>query len=140
MQFFFLFEVFYCAAIIPIKLAISIMLIRIASNKPLYTQCLYVVSGMFIIMNLIAMLYIIFHCTPVRYGNLGAFEASSINNCYSGTRGTPQYLAASAIRQFALRKSTTQQLPSILRPTGSAPSYPSPFSGMFSSIAMRSSP
>ncbi|KAF9691478.1 hypothetical protein EKO04_010452 [Ascochyta lentis] len=67
MQWFFFFEVFYCAAIIPIKLIISFMLIRIASNKTKYTYSLYAVSGMFTAMNLIAMLYIIFHCLPVQY-------------------------------------------------------------------------
>ncbi|KAJ4358857.1 hypothetical protein N0V95_002710 [Ascochyta clinopodiicola] len=67
MQFFFFFEVFYCAAIIPIKLSISFMLIRIASNTVKYTYSLYAVSGIFTAMNLIAMLYIIFHCLPVQY-------------------------------------------------------------------------
>ncbi|KAF2624830.1 hypothetical protein BU25DRAFT_134871 [Macroventuria anomochaeta] len=67
MQYFFFFEVFYCAAIIPIKLSISFMLIRIASNQVKYTYSLYAVSAMFTTMNLIAMLYIIFHCLPVQY-------------------------------------------------------------------------
>ncbi|EUC28547.1 hypothetical protein COCVIDRAFT_109583 [Bipolaris victoriae FI3] len=67
MQFFFFFEVFYCAAIIPIKLSISFMLIRIASRRKTYIYSLYAVSAMFVIMNLIALLYIIFQCAPVSY-------------------------------------------------------------------------
>ncbi|CAG5184112.1 uncharacterized protein ALTATR162_LOCUS10916 [Alternaria atra] len=67
MQYFFFFEVFYCAAIIPIKLSISFMLIRIASRRKTYIYSLYAVSAMFIVMNLIALLYIIFQCAPVSY-------------------------------------------------------------------------
>ncbi|USP74527.1 hypothetical protein yc1106_01801 [Curvularia clavata] len=67
MQYFFFFEVFYCSAIIPIKLSISFMLIRIASRRTTYIYSLYAVSAMFIIMNLIALLYIIFQCAPVSY-------------------------------------------------------------------------
>ena len=67
MKFFFFFEVFYCAAIIPIKMSITFMLIRIASRKVIYIYALWVVSAMFIVMNLIAMLYIIFQCTPVSW-------------------------------------------------------------------------
>ncbi|KAI4625150.1 uncharacterized protein J4E87_004996 [Alternaria ethzedia] len=67
MEFFFFFEVFYCAAIIPIKMSISFMLIRIASRRKAYIYSLYTVSAMFIVMNLIAMLYIIFQCAPVSY-------------------------------------------------------------------------
>ncbi|KAL6155506.1 hypothetical protein ACJQWK_05210 [Exserohilum turcicum] len=67
MQFFFFFEVFYCAAIIPIKLSISFMLIRIASGRTRYISSLYAVSAMFVIMNLIALLYIVFQCAPVSY-------------------------------------------------------------------------
>lgn len=43
------------------------MLVRIASNRVQYTYSLYAVSAMFTAMNLIAMLYIIFHCRPVQY-------------------------------------------------------------------------
>ena len=67
MKFFFFFEVFYCAAIIPIKMSITFMLIRIASRRVTYIYALWVVSAMFIVMNLIAMLYIIFQCTPVSW-------------------------------------------------------------------------
>jgi hypothetical protein len=66
-QFFFFFEIFYCIAIIPIKLSISFMLIRIASRKKAYTYAVYAISVMFTLMNLIALLYIIFQCKPVRY-------------------------------------------------------------------------
>ncbi|KAI1075461.1 hypothetical protein F5B20DRAFT_559788 [Whalleya microplaca] len=62
---FFLFEVFYCINIIPVKLSISLMLLRIAEKRMgfIYTQ--YGVMAMFTTMNLIAGLYIIFQCNPV---------------------------------------------------------------------------
>lgn len=43
------------------------MLLRIASGRLKYVYSLYAVSAMFVLMNLIAMLYIIFHCWPVAY-------------------------------------------------------------------------
>jgi hypothetical protein len=43
------------------------MLVRIASRQKAYIYSLYTVSAMFCIMNLIALLYIIFQCTPVSY-------------------------------------------------------------------------
>ncbi|KAK6077880.1 hypothetical protein SCUP234_01042 [Seiridium cupressi] len=62
---FFLFEVFYCVAIIPIKLSISFMLVRIAENRDWFIYCQYTIMAMFTIMNLIAAFYIIFQCSPV---------------------------------------------------------------------------
>lgn len=64
-QFFFLFEVFWCVSIIPTKLSISFMLMRIAGPKKMFVQSLWVVSALFTIMNMIAFFYIIFECTPV---------------------------------------------------------------------------
>lgn len=43
------------------------MLIRIASGRTRYISSLYAVSAMFVIMNLIALLYIVFQCAPVSY-------------------------------------------------------------------------
>ncbi|ORY63386.1 uncharacterized protein BCR38DRAFT_436705 [Pseudomassariella vexata] len=62
---FFLFEVFYCVSIIPIKLSISFMLVRIAQNRKIYVYSQYGMMGIFTTMNLIAALYIIFQCNPV---------------------------------------------------------------------------
>ncbi|KAK6859984.1 hypothetical protein PG995_003620 [Apiospora arundinis] len=62
---FFLFEVFYCVTIIPIKLSIGYMLVRIAQNRKGYIYAQYVIMAMFTTMNLIAALYIIFQCNPV---------------------------------------------------------------------------
>ncbi|KAF1354627.1 hypothetical protein BDV97DRAFT_395050 [Delphinella strobiligena] len=67
LMYFFFFEIFYCAAIIPVKLSISFMLMRIASPMKGYVWSLYGVSAMFTVMNSIAFLYIIFQCNPVSY-------------------------------------------------------------------------
>ncbi|KAK3309268.1 uncharacterized protein B0T15DRAFT_430740 [Chaetomium strumarium] len=61
---FFLFEVFYCVNIIPVKLSIGLTLIRIAENRKGYIHAQYAVMAMFTVMNLIAGFYIIFHCNP----------------------------------------------------------------------------
>ncbi|KAK7914537.1 hypothetical protein PG985_012240 [Apiospora marii] len=62
---FFMFEVFYCVTIIPIKLSIGYMLVRIAQNRKVYIYAQYGIMAMFTVMNLIAALYIIFQCNPV---------------------------------------------------------------------------
>ncbi|KAF2128003.1 hypothetical protein P153DRAFT_319184 [Dothidotthia symphoricarpi CBS 119687] len=94
LMFFFLFEVFYCAAIIPIKLSISAMLMRIAWGKKKYIHSLYVVSVMFTAMNLIALFYIIFQCSPVRY----AWDTSgSSGKCNPAKTLADIYYATTAI-------------------------------------------
>lgn len=65
MKWFFLFEVFFCVAIIFIKLSISFMLARIADPKRGYVYALWTASALVTIMNLIALLYIVFQCSPV---------------------------------------------------------------------------
>jgi hypothetical protein len=67
LMYFFLFEVFYCAAILPIKLSISLMLIRIAQNRKGYIYSQWAMMVLFFIANTGAMFYIIFQCTPVSY-------------------------------------------------------------------------
>lgn len=62
---FFMFEVFYCVTIIPIKLSIGYMLVRIAQNRKVYIYAQYGIMTMFTVMNFIAALYIIFQCNPV---------------------------------------------------------------------------
>ncbi|CAJ2509747.1 Uu.00g056470.m01.CDS01 [Anthostomella pinea] len=73
---FFLFEVFYCASVIPVKMSISLMLIRIAQNRKSFIWMQYVIIGMFTIMNLIAMMYIILQCNPVA----AAWDTSLLQN------------------------------------------------------------
>ncbi|KAM3071820.1 hypothetical protein ACMFMG_009677 [Clarireedia jacksonii] len=67
LMYFFFFEVFYCASIIPIKLSISFMLMRISARRKRYIYSIYGISVMFTTMNIIALLYIIFQCRPVRF-------------------------------------------------------------------------
>lgn len=64
-QWFWLFEVFWCIAGIPVKLSIAFMLARIAGVKRNYVVSLYVISGFVTAMSLIALFYIIFRCSPV---------------------------------------------------------------------------
>lgn len=65
MRWFFLFEVFFCIAIIFIKLSISFMLARIADPLRGYVYALWTASAMVTVMNLIALFYIVFQCSPV---------------------------------------------------------------------------
>lgn len=67
MQWFFFFEVFFCLAIIPIKLSIAFMLMRVAGPKKKYIYSLWAMSSLFIVMNLISFFYIVFRCKPVSY-------------------------------------------------------------------------
>ncbi|KAH8900015.1 hypothetical protein GQ53DRAFT_835996 [Thozetella sp. PMI_491] len=84
---FFLFEVFYCVTIIPIKLSISLMLVRIAQGRKAYVWSQYVVMGLFTTMNLIAAFYIIFQCSPVAT----AWDTSLLEK--GGSCQPSQYLA-----------------------------------------------
>lgn len=65
LMYFFLFEVFYCAAIIPIKLSIALMLIRIAQNRKAYVYAQWAMMGLFFVADGGACFYIIFQCSPV---------------------------------------------------------------------------
>jgi len=87
-QWFFFFEVFYCVNIIPVKLSISLMLIRIASGRTIIVYSQYAIMGMFTAMNLIAAFYIIFQCTPVA----AAWDTSLIEN--GGHCNPPEDLAS----------------------------------------------
>ncbi|KAH6856119.1 hypothetical protein B0I37DRAFT_317549 [Chaetomium sp. MPI-CAGE-AT-0009] len=84
---FFLFEVFYCVNIIPVKLSISQALIRIAEKRRAFVYIQYGVMAMFTIMNLVAGFYIIFHCNPVS----AAWDTSALEN--GGKCNPAQYLA-----------------------------------------------
>ncbi|KAF3766707.1 hypothetical protein M406DRAFT_231224, partial [Cryphonectria parasitica EP155] len=67
MMYFFLFEVFYCASIIPVKLSISLMLIRIAQNQKPYIWGSWAMMMLFFLADGGALFYIIFQCAPVSY-------------------------------------------------------------------------
>lgn len=66
-KFFLIFEVGYVAAIIPIKLSISWMLIRVAEGRKMYVYIQYCVIGLFATMNIIALIFILINCIPVEY-------------------------------------------------------------------------
>ncbi|KAK3293846.1 uncharacterized protein B0H64DRAFT_475410 [Chaetomium fimeti] len=84
---FFMFEVFYCVNIIPVKLSISLALVRIAENRRAFIYVQYGVMAMFTIMNLVAGFYIIFHCNPVS----AAWDTSALQN--GGKCNPAEYLA-----------------------------------------------
>ncbi|KAI9739064.1 MAG: hypothetical protein M1834_007276 [Cirrosporium novae-zelandiae] len=67
LKWFFMFEVFYCTSIIPIKLSIAFTLLRIATGRKFYVYGLYVVMFAFTAMNIIAAIYIIAQCSPISY-------------------------------------------------------------------------
>ncbi|KAJ5366760.1 hypothetical protein N7541_000701 [Penicillium brevicompactum] len=75
-KFFLIFEVGYCAAIIPIKLSISWMLIRVAQGRKAYLYVQYGVIALFVSMNFIALIFILTNCTPVE----AAWSAEAIAN------------------------------------------------------------
>ncbi|KAJ5725001.1 uncharacterized protein N7483_006358 [Penicillium malachiteum] len=75
-KFFLIFEVGYCSAIIPIKLSISWMLIRVASGRKLYLYIQYAVMVTFVLMNIIALIFILINCIPVE----AAWSAEALAN------------------------------------------------------------
>lgn len=66
-KWFFFFEIFFCIAIIPIKLSISLMLMRVAGPKKNYTYALWGMASLFILANTISFLYILLRCTPISF-------------------------------------------------------------------------
>jgi hypothetical protein len=69
------------------------MLMRIAANSKRYIYSLYAISGMFTAMNTIALLYIIFNCTPVSY----AWDTSINGKCNPAETLTDIYYATTAV-------------------------------------------
>ncbi|KAJ5233304.1 uncharacterized protein N7469_005070 [Penicillium citrinum] len=86
-KFFLIFEVGYCAAIIPIKLSISWMLIRVAEGRKFYVYVQYTVIAMFTLMNIIALIFILVNCIPVE----AAWDAEALAN---GGHCQPSYVLA----------------------------------------------
>ena len=64
---FFLFEVFFCIAIVLIKLSITFMLARVAAPMKKFIWGLWIMASLVTIMNLISLFYIVFRCNPVSY-------------------------------------------------------------------------
>ncbi|KAJ4358789.1 uncharacterized protein N0V89_003373 [Didymosphaeria variabile] len=62
---FFLFEVFFCFAVIGVKLSIAFMLNRIAGNRKKFVYTNYGIIVLCVSVNLASALYIIFQCNPV---------------------------------------------------------------------------
>ncbi|CAG7932939.1 unnamed protein product [Penicillium olsonii] len=86
-MYFFIFEVGYCAAIIPIKLSISWMLIRVAQGRKAYLYVQYAVIVTFVLMNFIALIFIIVNCIPVN----AAWSDEALSN---GGHCQPSYVLA----------------------------------------------
>ena len=92
-MYFFLFEVFYCASIIPIKLSISLMLIRIAQNRKFYVYAQWAMMILFFIADGGALFYIIFQCTPVSY----AWNTDQEGSCLPSVGLADVYYACTAV-------------------------------------------
>lgn len=93
LMYFFLFEVFYCASIIPIKLSIALMLIRIAQNRKYYVWAQWAMMGLFFIADGGALFYIIFQCTPVSY----AWNTNQDGSCLPAAYLADVYYACTAV-------------------------------------------
>ncbi|TKA65866.1 hypothetical protein B0A55_07942 [Friedmanniomyces simplex] len=65
LMWFWLFEVLWCLAVIPVKLSISFMLGRIAVAKRPWVIGLYIISVLVTTITLLGFFYIIFRCTPI---------------------------------------------------------------------------
>ncbi|KAL4794508.1 hypothetical protein BDV19DRAFT_379431 [Aspergillus venezuelensis] len=95
-KFFLIFEIGYCAAIIPIKLSISWMLIRVAEGRKSYIYIQYAVIALFTIMNFIALIFILTNCIPIE----AAWEPELLEqggHCKPGYVLTNAYYACTAV-------------------------------------------
>lgn len=93
LMYFFLFEVFYCASIIPIKLSIALMLIRIAQNRKYYVWAQWAMMGLFFVADGGALFYIIFQCSPVSY----AWNTNQEGFCLPAAYLADVYYACTAV-------------------------------------------
>lgn len=93
LMYFFLFEVFYCASIIPIKLSIALMLIRIAQNRKAYVWAQWAMMALFFIANGGACFYIIFQCTPISY----VWDTNQVGKCLPAADLADVYYACTAV-------------------------------------------
>lgn len=73
------------------------MEMRIASSKKSFVTSLWVTSAMFIIMNVISLFVIIFHCNPISW----AWDTTTPGgHCNSATTLTNIYYADTAVNIF----------------------------------------
>ncbi|OJJ30952.1 hypothetical protein ASPWEDRAFT_140822 [Aspergillus wentii DTO 134E9] len=92
-KFFLIFEVGYCAAIIPIKMSISFMLIRVAEGRKLYIYIQYAVMAIFVVMNFIALIFILTNCIPIA----AAWDSSVGGSCKPAYVLADVYYACTAV-------------------------------------------
>ncbi|PYH91745.1 hypothetical protein BO71DRAFT_39935 [Aspergillus ellipticus CBS 707.79] len=92
-KFFLIFEVGYCSAIIPIKLSISWMLIRVAERRKAYLYGQYLVISMFAVMNVIALIFILINCIPVN----AAWDTNVKGHCQPSYVLADVYYACTAV-------------------------------------------
>ncbi|KAL3461038.1 hypothetical protein BJX64DRAFT_278156 [Aspergillus heterothallicus] len=95
-KFFLIFEVGYCAAIIPIKLSISWMLIRIAEGRMMYIYIQYATITLFTLMNVIALIFILINCIPIQAAWDTSLLASG-GHCQPAHVLTDVYYATTAV-------------------------------------------
>jgi hypothetical protein len=95
---FFLAEVGYCVTIIPVKLSISYMLVRVAHGRKAYVWSQYAAMAIFTIMNLIACFYVIFRCWPVSAAwDFSLLGPDGQGKCLDTATLTTVYYVATAI-------------------------------------------
>ncbi|RDW62890.1 uncharacterized protein DSM5745_10001 [Aspergillus mulundensis] len=92
-KFFLIFEVGYCAAIIPIKLSISWMLVRVSEGRKKYVYTQYAVIALFTIMNIVALIFILTNCIPVE----AAWDPSVGGSCKPAYVLADAYYACTAV-------------------------------------------
>ncbi|KAL4802346.1 hypothetical protein BDV18DRAFT_65413 [Aspergillus unguis] len=95
-KFFLIFEVGYCAAIIPIKLSISWMLVRVAEGRKAYVYIQYATIAVFTLMNVIALIFILINCIPIE----AAWDTSLLEkggHCQPSHVLTDVYYACTAV-------------------------------------------
>ncbi|KAL6229154.1 hypothetical protein BDW75DRAFT_225540 [Aspergillus navahoensis] len=106
-KFFLIFEVGYCAAIIPIKLSISWMLIRVSEGRKKYVYTQYVVIALFTTMNIIALIFILVNCIPIE----AAWDTSLLEK---GGHCQPAYVLADAYYACTAVNITTDWVTAIM--------------------------
>ncbi|KAI0475400.1 hypothetical protein GGR56DRAFT_511463 [Xylariaceae sp. FL0804] len=89
--YFFLFEVFYCINIIPVKASISLILVRIAQGRRPFIMAQWFIIATFSVINLTGGLYIIFQCAPV------SAAWTNIGTCNDATILADVYYAVTAV-------------------------------------------
>ncbi|KAE8356025.1 hypothetical protein BDV28DRAFT_145526 [Aspergillus coremiiformis] len=66
LKYYFIFQIGYILSIIPIKLSISWMLIRIAEGRMIYILLQYVVMALIVMINFLTLVLILTNCKPIK--------------------------------------------------------------------------